>query len=292
MAGAPPRAPGPGPPTRPTPPPTRLPSGSGRQRSDLVARIIAAIPAIAFGIFIIAAGGPIFMAGVVLLGIACLHELFTMLDFTAPVRLAGFLGLLGLGCAALLGDRDTVLLAFVATIPLIFAIGLVQARPPGMAGLAVTVFALAWIGLGVAHAVLLRELDHGGGIMMGILVGTFAGDTGAYAGGRAFGRRPLAPSISPGKTVEGLLVGMLTAVVFVWLAGLYMDWLSGTQALLVGLAVAVSAPVGDLFESYLKRDVGTKDTGRLFGAHGGALDRLDAALFTLVVGFYVWSAML
>ncbi|MDQ3768606.1 MAG: phosphatidate cytidylyltransferase, partial [Actinomycetota bacterium] len=89
-----------------------------------------------------------------------------------------------------------------------------------------------------------------------------------------------------------LLIGMLTAVVFVWLAGLYMDWLSGTQALLMGLAVAVSAPVGDLFESYLKRDVGTKDTGRLFGAHGGALDRLDAALFTLVVGFYVWSAML
>lgn len=292
MAGAPPRARGPGPPTRPTPPPTRLPGGSGGQRSDLVARIIAAIPAIAFGIFIIAAGGPIFMAGVVLLGIACLHELFTMLDFTAPVRLAGFLGLVGLGCAALLGDRDTVLLAFVAAIPLIFAIGLVQARPPGMAGIAVTVFALAWIGLGVAHAVLLRELDNGGGIVMGILVGTFAGDTGAYAGGRAFGRRPLAPSISPGKTVEGLLIGMLTAVVFVWLAGLYMDWLSGTQALLVGLAVAVAAPVGDLFESYLKRDVGTKDTGRLFGAHGGALDRLDAALFTLVVGFYVWSAML
>jgi phosphatidate cytidylyltransferase len=285
MAGAPPR-------TRLSgPPPTRR-DGPDRGRSDLVARIIAAVPAIAFAIFIVAAGGPIFMAGAVLLGVACLHELFTMLDFTAPVRLAGFLGLVGLGCAALLGDRDTVLLAFVATIPLVFVIGLVQARSPGMAGIAVTVFALAWVGLAIAHAVLLRELDNGGGIMVAVLVGTFAGDTGAYAGGRAFGRRPLAISISPAKTVEGLLIGMLTAVVFVWLAGLYMDWLSGTQALLLGLAVAVAAPVGDLFESYLKRDVGTKDTGRLFGAHGGALDRLDAALFTLVVGFYVWSAML
>jgi phosphatidate cytidylyltransferase len=286
MAGAPPR------PSRSGPPPTRRTDGPGRGRSDLVARIIAAVPAIAFAIFIVAAGGPIFMAGAVLLGVACLHELFTMLDFTAPVRLAGFLGLVGLGCAALLGDRDTVLLAFVATIPLVFVIGLVQARPPGMAGIAVTVFALAWVGLAIAHAVLLRELDNGGGIMVAVLVGTFAGDTGAYAGGRAFGRRPLAFSISPAKTVEGLLIGMLTAVVFVWLAGLYMDWLSGTQALLLGLAVAVAAPVGDLFESYLKRDIGTKDTGRLFGAHGGALDRLDAALFTLVVGYYVWSAML
>jgi phosphatidate cytidylyltransferase len=286
MAGAPPRG------GRSGPPPTRRADGPGRGRSDLVARIIAAVPAIAFAIFIVAAGGPIFMAGAVLLGVACLHELFTMLDFTAPVRLAGFLGLVGLGCAALLGDRDTVLLAFVAVIPLVFAIGLVQARPPGMAGIAVTVFALAWIGLAIAHAVLLRELENGGGIMIAVLVGTFAGDTGAYAGGRTFGRRPLAPSISPSKTVEGLLIGMLTAVVFVWLAGLYMDWLGGTQALLLGLAVAVAAPIGDLFESYLKRDVGTKDTGRLFGAHGGALDRLDAALFTLVVGFYVWSAML
>ena len=231
------------------------------------------------------------MAGAVLLGVACLHELFTMLDFTAPVRLAGFLGVVGLGCAALFGDRDIVLLAFVAAFPLVFAIGLLQARPPGMAGIAVTVFALGWIGLAIAHAVLLRELENGGGIIVGILVGTFVGDTGAYLGGRSFGRRPLAPSISPNKTVEGLLIGMVTAVVFVWLAGLYMDWLSGTQALLLGLAVAAVAPVGDLFESYLKRDLGIKDTGRLFGVHGGALDRLDAALFTLVAGFYVWSAM-
>ena len=60
----------------------------------------------------------------------------------------------------------------------------------------------------------------------------------------------------------------------------------------MGFAIALVAPVGDLFESYLKRDAGTKDTGTLFGAHGGALDRLDAVMFTAVAGFYVWSAML
>ncbi len=64
------------------------------------------------------------------------------------------------------------------------------------------------------------------------------------------------------------------------------------RSLILGAAVAVAAPLGDLFESYLKRDAGTKDTGRLFGPHGGALDRLDAVLFTAVAGFYVWLAML
>jgi phosphatidate cytidylyltransferase len=77
-----------------------------------------------------------------------------------------------------------------------------------------------------------------------------------------------------------------------WFAGLYQDWLSGPDALLLGLGVALAAPAGDLFESMIKRDAGTKDTGRLFGAHGGALDRLDAVFFTIVVGYYVWSALL
>jgi phosphatidate cytidylyltransferase len=139
---------------------------------------------------------------------------------------------------------------------------------------------------------MLRELPHGDKIVITILVGTFVGDTAAYVGGRMFGRRRLAPGISPNKTVEGLVIGFVFGVAGVWFAGLYADWLSGGQALLLGAAVAAVAPLGDLFESYLKRDAGTKDTGRLFGAHGGALDRLDAVLFTAVAGFYVWQAML
>ncbi|HEV2770787.1 MAG TPA: phosphatidate cytidylyltransferase [Solirubrobacteraceae bacterium] len=280
------------PPPRSGPPPTRGGGGSAsRKRSDLGPRLLAAIPAIVFAIVIVTWGGGVFLAGAVALGLVCLHELYTMAAEAEPVRLGGFLGLIGLGCAAFFGDATHVLLALVATIPLVFAVGLVQARPPGMAGIAVTLLGLTWVGLAIAHAVLLRELEHGGGVIVSILVGTFAGDTGAYVGGRGFGRTLLAPSISPNKTREGLVVGMATAVVFVWLAGLYQDWMSGTQALLLGLAVATAAPVGDIFESWIKRDLGAKDTGRLFGAHGGALDRLDAAFFTLVVGYYVWSAV-
>jgi phosphatidate cytidylyltransferase len=259
---------------------------------ELGGRILVAIPALAFAGVIVGFGHWVFAAGLFLLGAVCLHELFAMFAFTNPSRLAGFIGLAGLLAAAEAGGRATVLVAFVMCVPLVFLLCLVQARHSGAPGVSVTLLGLTWIGLALAHAVMLRDLPHGDKIVIVVLVGTFVGDTGAYLGGGMFGVRRLAPSISPNKTVEGLLVGVLFATVAVWFAGLYADWLSGVDALILGVAVAVAAPLGDLFESYLKRDAGTKDTGRLFGPHGGALDRLDAVLFTAVVGFYVWQAML
>ena len=262
------------------------------QGSELGARVLVALPAIAFAIFIVVQGGVVFAVGVGLLGVVCLHELFAMYPQARPARLAGFLGLIGLLGAALYGDRGTVLLAFVATIPLTFAIALAQRPPGGPPSIALTVLGLAWIGLAFAHAVLLRDLPHGDAIVVDVLVGTFIGDTGAMLGGRLFGRRRMSPVISPNKTWEGLGIGFVTAVAAVWFAGLYQDWLSGTDALILGAAVATAAPVGDLFESLFKRESGVKDSGRLFGAHGGALDRLDAVMFTAVAGYYVWLALL
>ncbi len=102
-----------------------------------------------------------------------------------------------------------------------------------------------------------------------------------------FGSHKIAPSLSPNKTLEGLVGGFLIGTMAFWFAGLYQDWLSGADALLIGAAVAAVAPIGDLFESMLKRDLDRKDTGTLFGAHGGILDRLDAVLFTVVIGYYL-----
>jgi phosphatidate cytidylyltransferase len=258
--------------------------------SELGARVVVAVPAIAFAITIIALGGIWFTLGLLALAIVCLGELFDLYPDVEPVRLAGFIGLAAVILAAWAGDDMHVLLAFVAFFPLLFAVTLAQRRS-GTLGMALTVFGVAWIGLALAHGVLLRELPHGAGIIVDILVGTFVGDTGAYLGGRWFGRRPLASRVSPNKTVEGLLIGMGTAILATWLAGTYQDWLSGTDALLLGLGVALAAPAGDLFESFVKREAGTKDSGRLFGAHGGALDRLDAVLFTAVAGYYIWLAL-
>jgi phosphatidate cytidylyltransferase len=270
----------------------RPPARRERRRggSDLGPRVVVAIPAIAFAVTIIALGGIWFALALLALAIACLGELFDLYARDEPVRLAGFAGLAAVIFAAYAGEAMHVLLAYVAFFPVLFAVTLAQQRA-GTAGMALTAFGVAWIGLALAHGVLLRELPHGAGIIVDILVGTFVGDTGAYLGGRWFGTRPLAPRVSPSKTVEGLLIGMGTAILATWLAGTYQDWLSGTDALLLGLGVALAAPAGDLFESYVKRDAGTKDSGRLFGAHGGALDRLDAVLFVAVVGYYVWLAL-
>jgi phosphatidate cytidylyltransferase len=259
-------------------------------RSDLQARVLVAIPAVAVALFLVLAGGPIFAVGMVALGVICLHELFLMFASAHPSRLGAIIGLIGLIIAAHFGDASNVLMAMVASFPIIFLLILLQPKG-GAPGISVSVLGVAWIGLALAHAVLLRDLPHGEAILIDILIGTFIGDTGAYLGGRAIGRTKLAPSVSPNKTIEGLGCGVLAGIVAVWCAGLYQDWMSGTDALILGAAVALTAPVGDLFESYLKRDAGTKDTGTLFGAHGGALDRLDAVMFTVVTGYYVWLAL-
>jgi phosphatidate cytidylyltransferase len=263
--------------------------------SDLGARVWIAIPAIAYAILIVWQGGWIFALGVLLLGFVCLHELFRMYDHARPVRLGGFLGLMGLTAAAHYGGEHQVLLATVACFPLLFLLALAlpeRADVPLTGGMAITLLGTLWIGLAIAHAVMLRELPHGDGIVIAVLVGTFVGDTAAYLGGRYFGVRRLAPRISPNKTVEGLVFGVLGATLAVWCAGLYQDWIGGVDSLLLGLVVGVLAPLGDLFESKVKRDAGTKDAGTLFGAHGGALDRLDAALFTLVGGYYMWLVLM
>jgi phosphatidate cytidylyltransferase len=259
--------------------------------SELGSRIAFGVPAVAFAIAIVVAGGGWFAVGVGLLGIVCMHELLTAYDDDAPPKLAGFLGIAGLVVAAQLGDLDSVVLAFVCFFGVLFLVTMVTPRATG-AGVAICVLGVVWIGLAIAQAVLLRDLPHGGGIVACVLVGTVACDIGAYFGGRTFGARPLAPRVSPNKPWEGLGIGVLVGVLAVWLTGTYQDWLGGTDALLIGVGVSLAGPAGDLFESFLKRDAGIKDTGRLFGAHGGALDRLDALLFAVVVGYWVWRALL
>jgi len=260
--------------------------------SDLGGRIAAAIPAIVFAIFIVAEGGWWFAAGVIALGLICMHELYLMLAEVRPARLAGFLALIGMGIAAKTGGPHDVLLVAAASVAVTFVLTIAgPSAAGGVFGMAAVLLGVVWIGLAIAHAILLRDLPHGDGVLAAVLVGTFAGDTGAYFGGKAMGRTKLAPRISPNKTVEGLLFGMFTAILSVWIVNWYQAWIDTPDALILGASVAVVAPLGDLFESFIKRDVGTKDTGRLFGAHGGALDRLDAVLFSLVVGYYVWNAL-
>ena len=259
-----------------------------RQHSDLGARVLAAIPAIAFAIFIIAEGGWVFAVGILALGVLALGELSVMFSRVRPPMLAGMLAVAAMVLTAQqYGNTKQVALALVASFPVTFFLALMRPRRANVSwALAVTYFAVLWVGLPLVYAILLRKLPHGNGLIIDVLVGTFIGDTAAYFGGRGWGRTPLAPTISPNKTLEGAVTGFIGGTLAFWFAGLYQDWLTGRDAIVIGAFVALAAPIGDLFESLVKRDLGVKDTGRFFGAHGGVLDRLDAVLFTIVAGYF------
>jgi phosphatidate cytidylyltransferase len=278
---------------RPRARPPQQPPRQRRQRSDLLARIVVAIPAAILAIIIINIGGLAWALFMIAIGCVCLHELYRMLSRWRTVPVVGFAALAAMVLAAYYGGPRQVMEAALAALPILFLFVVARGHRGGATvAIAGTLLGIYWIGFAVAHAVLLRQTYHGASLVLDVLIGTFLGDTGAYFGGRLFGRRLLAPEISPNKTVEGLFCGMFIAVLSVFLAGLYEPWLTQGDALLLGIAVAVLGPIGDLFESLIKRDAGTKDAGSLFGAHGGALDRLDAVSFTIVAGYYIWIAVL
>jgi len=256
---------------------------------ETLKRILVAIPWIVFAIAITALGGVVFAAAMVMLGVIGLREYFLMARSMRPVQVAGFAAVPAMIVAAHFGNSFQVLMVTVASFPLLFLFSANRDQRQGVTvSMAVTLLGIVWIGLPLVHAVLLRDLpNHGGALLIDVLVGTFATDTAAYATGRLFGRRRIAPRLSPNKTLEGLIGGFVIGTMAFWFAGLYQDWLTGTDALIMGAAVAAVAPIGDLFESMVKRDLGIKDTGSIFGPHGGLLDRLDAVLFTIVIGYYL-----
>ncbi len=279
----------------PDPPPQPRPPRQPRRRGsgETAKRILIALPAIAFAIAITVAGGIVFTLAMIAIGVLCLREYVAMTDESRPLAIPAYLAVAAMVLAAHFGSAYNVLLIFAASFPVLFAFAAdAKHRDGALISIAVTLLGIVWIGIPLVHAVLLRDLPaHGAALLIDVLVGTFVTDTAAYATGRMFGSHRIAPTISPNKTIEGLIGGFVIGTMGFWFAGLYQNWLSGTDALIIGAAVAATAPVGDLFESLLKRDLGTKDTGTLFGPHGGILDRLDAVLFTIVVGYYLSVAL-
>jgi phosphatidate cytidylyltransferase len=178
-----------------------------------------------------------------------------------------------------------------------------------LAATAVTVFGALFVGGAMSYVLLLRHLDGGGGaspltaLQGATLVAypialAWIGDTCAYFGGRAWGRRKLMPSVSPGKTVEGAIAGVVGTVtiglVYAW--GIFGVWvglpISPLAGALGGLLISPAAQIGDLAESLLKREAGVKDSGRLLPGHGGILDRFDSLFFAVPVAYWYLAVLL
>jgi phosphatidate cytidylyltransferase len=154
-----------------------------------------------------------------------------------------------------------------------------------------------YLGLLGSRLLLLRFLPSGEWWTLFILFTTFSADTGAYAIGKTFGKRKLAPKISPKKTWEGYIAGVATGALFGALVGAagaaQLPGITPLHGLMIGFLIGAITPLGDLLVSAFKREAHVKDSSRLIPGHGGMMDRLDSILVSAVIGFYylVWFVL-
>lgn len=171
-----------------------------------------------------------------------------------------------------------IVLAVATYLALLFALRPNRGATPG-SDAAWTIFGLAWIGGGGAGAVSILVMDGGLSLLVASVLIVACDDIGAFFVGTTFGRHKMAPSISPAKSWEGFVGGIGTALAAGLLFASLLREMTVPSGLAVGLIAAMLAPVGDLVESLVKREIGIKDSGRLLPGHGGMLDRLDAIIF-------------
>ena len=203
--------------------------------------------------------------------------------------------LIGIGltgfAALILGTHwpDIIVPTLLATLVCIISVPLLSRSPleQSLRDGAMTLFGVLYLGLTLGTLSMTRLLPLGEWLIFFLLLVTWASDTGAYIVGTLYGRHRLAPTISPKKTVEGLVGGLIAAII----AGYAARWwflpdLSGLDCLILATLLTISGLWGDLTESAMKRSVGMKDSGGILPGHGGMLDRLDSLLFTAPVFYY------
>jgi phosphatidate cytidylyltransferase len=256
--------------------------------SSFWSRIVVAVIGLPAVLGLVWLGGWWLWALAVAAGLIALHEFYAMARPLRPLVPAGYTGLVLTLLGAQLGGVVWMVGGFLTTLALAFLLkGISETRQSLTVAVATTVLGVAWTGFGLAFVLLLREIaEHGRLAVFTVLLAVFAADTLAYFTGLLIGRHKLAPVLSPGKTWEGLVASTVAAVLVPFFALYHQHFLTIGESLVLGAVIAVTAPVGDLFESAVKRDLGVKDSGRLLAGHGGMLDRLDAPLFAAVAAYF------
>ena len=220
-------------------------------------------------------------------------------EFYEALRRAGYhtatlIGLLG--CVAIvpvaydqLTDAFPMMIFLVVAFTMLWYLFEVMRVRPTI-NIALTLMVFVWVGCFGAFAGLLLSPKHGVGFILGVALCVIAYDVVGWFVGSTMGRTALMPRVSPNKTVEGLVAGMIACVIMgVIVVNVVGGWKQGGfgDGLLLGVVIAIVAPLGDLVESMIKRDLGIKDFGAILPGHGGIMDRFDAFVFALPAAYYV-----
>lgn len=265
-----------------------------RRSGDLLARVLTAIVLIAaFAASLVWRPALVALATVVF--VIGAGEFYTALARSGrqPVSIFGFVGILGATVGGYVWGPIAIPVAFllVVTMLLLFY-AVVPGRRDPMANLALTVTVMAWAGLG-AFAGPIAVADDYRVLIVGVVLTVAVMDIVQYFVGRSLGRHQLAPWVSPKKTIEGLVGGVIVALALGALLD-FVDPFDLSSGLAIGAAVAVLVPLGDLAMSAAKRSLGLKDMGSILPGHGGFLDRIDGLLFSVPAAWaiFMWAGLL
>lgn len=265
----------------------------------MITRIISGTIGIALAAYVIQEGERAFAIGAAVLAVLAWFEFTRAFSHRGgnPTLFSGLLGIGGMLYGAYLGQFDIILFALMASTVLALLTSVVLRGDVSVPDVCISVAGIAYIGLPFAHLIMLRALsgmsfvtpietfDLGTAMVWVMFIGTWASDSFAYFAGRAFGSHKLAPAISPNKTIEGFLGGLVGTIAAV--AGLgYLLHMPLTHMAGLGAAIAVLGTLGDLVESLMKRHTGIKDSGAIIPGHGGIWDRFDSVLFTAPLVYY------
>jgi phosphatidate cytidylyltransferase len=256
-----------------------------------VAVVAAGLPIVLGSAYL---GGWFLLALVSGAALVALHEFYRLARALRPLVLAGYGGTVAALLAAQVDGIAWMLGGYLLTFVLAFVFAAVsETRQSTTVAIASTVLGAGWIGLGLGHLILIRGFEENGRLAaITVLLTIFVSDTVAYLAGRFAGRHKMTPVVSPGKTWEGFAVGAAAGVFTTFLALYKEDVFDGTwRALVLGAVIVAAGTLGDLFESLVKRDLGTKDTGRILLGHGGVLDRIDSLLFAAPAAYFTLLAL-
>ena len=178
-------------------------------------------------------------------------------------------------------------LLLILGVLVVYQVGRAPFTPQSFSHIPILFFGVAYISLTLGHFLLIRKLSEGPFLIFFVLLVTWGGDAAAYYVGKTFGVRPLAPILSPKKTIEGLIGGIIAALLIAWCSSIwFVPIFTFSDCIILGIGLTVLGLIGDLSESAFKRQAGAKDSGSLIPGHGGFLDRIDSLLLTVPTFYY------